>query len=345
MTRARLGLVACAALIAQSCFLDRAVVAPDVSSGPDASSIDAGIGLDAARIETDAGLRDRDGDGVPDATDVCRDVPDPEQADLDGDGRGDACDDDRDGDHVPNTLDVCPNTDSRGVPDEDGDGLSDACDACPLDADPEQSNADGDRLGDACEDVDSTRFSRVVYLATFGSTLDGLTGDSDGVELGSGALRMANSREIVLALSEDPDHRGDYALDVRGTYVGPRGAVFPSGTFAALLRWTSDRHGYRMQFRSEDDVAEIVRHDGATCGLFGSSDCLETLADTGISAPDGSAFRLRATSFGAELALALSVGSDRYAQRVSDSSFVHGGVGLLVDEADVRIDAMAVYAP
>lgn len=34
---------------------------------------------------------DSDGDGVPDATDVCPTVPDPAQVDTDGDGSGDAC--------------------------------------------------------------------------------------------------------------------------------------------------------------------------------------------------------------------------------------------------------------
>jgi hypothetical protein len=34
---------------------------------------------------------DGDGDGVPDVDDDCRDVPDPAQSDLDGDGRPDAC--------------------------------------------------------------------------------------------------------------------------------------------------------------------------------------------------------------------------------------------------------------
>jgi hypothetical protein len=58
---------------------------------------------------------DADGDGVPDAEDVCPDVADPDQSDGDLDGVGDACDD------------------------------------CVVFDDPAQSDADGDTLGDACE--------------------------------------------------------------------------------------------------------------------------------------------------------------------------------------------------
>jgi hypothetical protein len=37
-------------------------------------------------------LPDRDRDGIPDRTDNCKKVANPDQADGDGDGKGDACD-------------------------------------------------------------------------------------------------------------------------------------------------------------------------------------------------------------------------------------------------------------
>jgi Tol biopolymer transport system component len=65
---------------------------------------------------------DGDGDGVLDGADNCPDVANPSQADLDGDGIGDACDDDKDGDGVANAVeDAGPNTG-----DGNGDGTPDA---------------------------------------------------------------------------------------------------------------------------------------------------------------------------------------------------------------------------
>ncbi|MGE5185392.1 MAG: thrombospondin type 3 repeat-containing protein [Acidobacteriota bacterium] len=102
---------------------------------------------------------DSDGDGIPDAADLCPTVFDPvrpmdngAQADADGDGVGDECDpcpldpnttactsvdpDDRDGDGVANAVDNCPTVANPDQADADGDGHGDACDACPMQANP-----------------------------------------------------------------------------------------------------------------------------------------------------------------------------------------------------------------
>src|SRR5262249_13870622 len=55
----------------------------------------------------DAG-HDADRDTVPDADDNCPRVANTDQADLDHDGQGDACDADLDGDGAANTSDNCP---------------------------------------------------------------------------------------------------------------------------------------------------------------------------------------------------------------------------------------------
>ncbi len=135
---------------------------------------------------------DDDGDGIPNdgvvapctggqtvnCADNCPGVSNPDQADTDGDGIGDACDPDIDNDGVANTADNCPyvynpdqlDTDGNGVGDAcstdiDGDGISndpnlpvctagvtaDCRDNCPGTYNPDQADTDDDGIGDACE--------------------------------------------------------------------------------------------------------------------------------------------------------------------------------------------------
>jgi hypothetical protein len=70
---------------------------------------------------------DSDKDGIPDLLDNCVSVENADQADRNGNSRGDACDDfDRDG--VLNIYDNCLENPNRNQRDEDGDGIGDVCD-------------------------------------------------------------------------------------------------------------------------------------------------------------------------------------------------------------------------
>ncbi len=104
---------------------------------------------------------DTDEDDLAYFIDNCPEAYNPDQADADLDGNGDACDEctDTDGDsygdpgYVANTCDPdnCPELPNTDQNDSDYDGVGDECDNCLLRPNPGQEDGDGDGIGDACE--------------------------------------------------------------------------------------------------------------------------------------------------------------------------------------------------
>ncbi len=72
-------------------------------------------------------IEDRDDDGVLDAEDNCPFVANPDQADAENDGVGDACGEDYDADGVLDAEDNCPNAPNPDQADADADGVGDVC--------------------------------------------------------------------------------------------------------------------------------------------------------------------------------------------------------------------------
>ena len=92
---------------------------------------------------------DTDLDGVPDAFDNCEEVANPLQADFNGNGVGDSCED-SDQDGIWDALELEMGTDPE-VQDTDGDGLTDGAEMEVFGMDPLSNDSDGDGIADALE--------------------------------------------------------------------------------------------------------------------------------------------------------------------------------------------------
>jgi hypothetical protein len=156
---------------------------------------------------------DADGDGYNHDSDNCRLVANPTQADLDGDGIGDACDDDIDGDGLSNVQEAALGTDPRKA-DTDGDGLTDGQEVNVYHTNPLLADTDGDGLTDGQEVnvyLTDPTVSNKGDLAPKNAP-DGVINTADLMMLVRfvEGLDAPTSRDITLG-----DMNGDNVLDIR----------------------------------------------------------------------------------------------------------------------------------
>jgi hypothetical protein len=110
-------------------------------------------GCEAPPVAGSQAEPDADADGVPDSQDNCPRTANPDQADADHDGIGDACD----------TL----------AGDADLDGILNAADNCPVVANRDQADQDADKVGDACEVLASGAVPPVAGVNMIVTVLEG----------------------------------------------------------------------------------------------------------------------------------------------------------------------------
>jgi hypothetical protein len=167
--------------------------------------------------------------------DNCPGVAGDDQADLDGDGQGDACDSDIDGDGVDNTAETARGTDPRKA-DSDGDGVLDGADLCPRFA---------ARTANGCDELaPKITFKKTARRITDKRLLKGVrsriavneAASLDVVLLGRArSVRVARAGDVVLA----ERHLRRSARTRTVTLKPKRGLLATRARFSVRLRVTA----------------------------------------------------------------------------------------------------------
>ena len=161
---------------------------------------------------------DIDQDVILDEADNCPSIWNTDQADLDGDGQGDACD-----------------------PDADGDGFSNEADNCPLHLNPAQADVDGDGFGDACTVNTCVTTSAELQAAMSAAGIDGL---NNVIQLVQGTFGTTGNGGGPFAASLGEPYatvlRGGYASGCGSRVLDPSSTRIDGEGISAVLSLSSD---------------------------------------------------------------------------------------------------------
>lgn len=146
---------------------------------------------------------------------------------------------DRDGDGVPDSGDNCPDNANADQANDDGDARGNACDSCPFVADTGM-DSDGDRLADACDPDPMGTVPDVQWLQNSFTT--GIPTDyqprTNGWTSTGGAIRADGSVEQDLGVPLGAPGRGfdHFALSIGATVES-----VPAGNNDALVGFYVDQ--------------------------------------------------------------------------------------------------------
>ena len=195
---------------------------------------------------------DDDNDGVGNHIDNCPSTPNSDQADNDGDGIGDECDDDDDNDGILDVDDNCQFTANPGQADSNGDGIGDICDSdndtilneddnCPNTPNTNQDDFDGDGIGDLCDDDDDNDgvldVNDSCKFTPLGDTIDvngcsvfTLPSNNFQLRTSSETCRNSDNGSIIITAVEDLN----YNANLSGNGLNIDNAFNDTTTFGGL---------------------------------------------------------------------------------------------------------------
>jgi hypothetical protein len=219
--------------------------------------------LDTPGAANNCDVTDSDGDGVFDSVDNCPDLANPDQADCDGDGYGDAC-------AIADGLSADCN--SNNVPDEcegdcNGNGNPDDCDI----ADGISADCDGNNTPDECDpDCNGNGTPDVCDIANGTSQDTNSNGVPDECEGSAFVINEINADPDTILGDANGDGAANFGDDEFVEIVNMSGADMDMSAWT-LADGAALRHTFPFGTIVGDGCAVVVFGGGTPTGSFGGA--------------------------------------------------------------------------